>query len=105
MRKPVINIKNPRVKSILITILEILVVAGIIFGVLMFIYSKVNKEADKTSGIAKQQESTVSKKSVKYLLLIQKNATNIYVAKYTDNINNREIVKVFPCSVGDKFKP
>ena len=79
MRKPIINIKNPRVKSILITILEILVVAGIIFGVLMFIYSKVNKEADKTSGIAKQEETKVAKNDTKYLLLVNKQLNKVYV--------------------------
>ncbi|MCR5429658.1 MAG: hypothetical protein K6E58_00295 [Eubacterium sp.] len=105
MRKPIINIKNPRVKSILITILEILVVAGIIFGVLMFIYSKVNKEADKKSGIAKQQESTVSKQSKKYFLAVSKKLNTVVVYKYTDNLNSKKLEKAFKASVGDKVKP
>lgn len=104
MRKPIINIKNPRVKSILITILEILVVAGIIFGVLMFIYSKVNKEADKTSGVAKQEESTVSKKSTKYFLAVGKKQNIVIAYKFTDNINAKSFVKAFKASVGKKVK-
>ncbi len=81
MRKPIINIKNPKVKSILITILEIIVVAGIIFGALMFIYSQVNEDAEKKSGVANQKEIKVSKKSTKYLLLVEKEYNKIYVAK------------------------
>ena len=104
MRKPIINIKNPRVKSVLITILEILVVAGIIFGVLMFIYSKVNKEADKNSGIA-TKETTVSKQSVKYLLHVSKEHNSIVVFKYTDDINKKESDRAFTCSIGKKVKP
>ncbi len=105
MRNPINNIKNPRVKSILITILEILVVAGIIFGVLMFIYSKVNKEADKKSGIANKQETTVSKQSTKYFLAIGKEQNEVIAYKYTDNLNNKSFVKAFKASIGTKVKP
>ena len=110
MRNPINNIKNPRVKSTLITILEILVVAGIIFGVLMFIYSKVNKEADKTSGIAKQEETSLSKNSTKYYIIVDKkwNRANIY--KYTTkfNYNNEDDIRknhnTINCNVGKKVK-
>ncbi len=105
MRNPINNIKNPRVKSILITILEILVVAGIIFGVLMFIYSKVNKEADKNSGVARQQESTVSKKSTKFFLTVGTKQNIVVVYKYTENLNNKSYVKAFRASVGKKVIP
>lgn len=105
MRKPIVNIKNPRVKSILITILEILVVAGIIFGVLMFIYTRVNKEADKTSGIAKQEETKISKKSIKYFLVVGKRQNVVVVYKYTEDINKKSFVKAFKASVGKKVKP
>lgn len=104
MRNPIETIKNPKVKSVLITILEILIVAGIIFGVLMFIYSKVNKEADKKSGIAKTQETTVSKKSVKYFLTISKKHNVVVAYKYTDNLNEKSFVKAFKASVGKKAK-
>ena len=104
MRNPIETIKNPKVKSVLITILEILVVAGIIFGVLMFIYSKVNKEADKKSGIAKTQETTISKKSVKYYLAVSKKHNVVVVYKYTDNLNEKTFVKAFKASVGKKAK-
>lgn len=111
MRNPIDTIKNPKVKSVLITILEILVVAGIIFGVLMFIYSKVNKEADKTSGVAKQEETKISKKSTKYYIVVDKkwNRANIY--KYTTKFdyNNKDVlfnnlVKYINCNVGKKVK-
>lgn len=104
MRKPIINIKNPRVKSILITILEILVVAGIIFGVLMFIYSKVNKEADKTSGVAKQEETKVSKETKKYIVSVHKNFSLAEVWSYTTDINKYQHEKSLKCSVGKKVK-
>ena len=42
-------IKNKKFKNAAVTILEILVVAGIIFGGLMFARSKVSQEADKTT--------------------------------------------------------
>lgn len=105
MRKPIINIKNPRVKSILITILEILVVAGIIFGVLMFIYSKVNKEADKTSGIAKQEETKVSKETKKYIISVHKDFSLAEVWSYTTDINKYQHEKSLKCSVGKRVKP
>lgn len=104
MRNPINNIKNPKVKSVLITILEILVVAGIIFGVLMFIYSKVNKEADKTSGVAKQEETKVSKKSTKYYLVVSPKQSVVAVYKYTGNPNAKTFVKPFLASVGKKVK-
>ena len=104
MRKPIINIKNPRVKSILITILEILIVAGIIFGVLMFIYSKVNKEADKKSGITNEKETKVSKTDTKYILAINVKGNEAYTLKYTTDIKKAEIEKRFICSVGKKVK-
>ena len=42
-------IKNKKFKNVAVTILEILVVAGIIFGGLMFARSKVSQEADKAA--------------------------------------------------------
>ena len=105
MRNPIDVIKNPKVKSVLITILEILVVAGIIFGVLMFIYSKVNKEADKKSGVANKEETTVSKQSIKYYLVIGKEQNVIIAYKYTENLNNKSFVKAIKASVGSKVKP
>ncbi len=87
-----------------------MVVAGIIFGVLMFIYSKVNKEADKTSGVAKQEETSLSKNSTKYYIIVDKkwNRANIY--KYTTkfNYNNEDDIRknhnTINCNVGKKVK-
>lgn len=45
-------IKSKKFKNILITVCEILVVAGIIFGALMYLQYKVNQEADKASGLS-----------------------------------------------------
>ena len=104
MRNPIDTIKNPKVKSVLITILEILVVAGIIFGVLMFIYSKVNKEADKTSGVAKQEETKVSKETKKYIVSVHKNFSLAEVWSYTTDINKYQHEKSLKCSVGKKVK-
>ena len=104
MRNPIDLIKNPKVKSVLITILEILVVAGIIFGVLMFIYSKVNKEADKTSGVAKQEETKVSKETKKYIVSVHKNFSLAEVWSYTTDINKYQHEKSLKCSVGKKVK-
>ena len=42
-------VKEKRFKNTVITLLEILIVAGIIFGGLMFIQNKVTSEADKAS--------------------------------------------------------
>ena len=105
MRNPIDSIKNPKVKSVLITILEILVVAGIIFGVLMFIYSKVNKEADKTSGVAKQEETKVSKETKKYIVSVHKNFSLAEVWSYTTDIKVYKHEKSLKCSVGKKVKP
>ena len=102
MRKPIMNIKNPRVKSILITILEILIVAGIIFGVLMFIYSKVNKEADKKSGITNEKERTVSQNATKYVLSVSKKNNVAVIYKYTSDISKKEFKDSFKVSVGKK---
>ena len=61
-------LKSKKFKNILITIVEILVVAGIIFAALMYMQSKINKDADKTSGVGNtiatdEEEKTVQKQS------------------------------------------
>lgn len=103
MSKSFINFKNPKTKDMIITILEVLLVAGIIFGALMFIYNKVNKEADITSGTVKKTEKK-SKDASKYLISVNKSKNVLVVYKTSKNMSNRTAVKTFKCSVGSKVK-
>ena len=63
-------IKNKKFKNVAVTILEILVVAGIIFGGLMFARSKVSQEADKAAKNnvkdVKEQETKENEKADKF---------------------------------------
>lgn len=96
--------KNPKIKNLVFTILEVLVVAGIIFGVLMYIYNGVNKDADKTSGVANSR--SVSNKKVKnyYIMSLNIKKKALIVYKASSNLSNRKVYKVMPCSVGKKVK-
>lgn len=96
---------NKKTKNIIITIIEIIVVAGIIFGVLMFIYSRVNKEADNQSNLSnKTNQETKSKYDKKYLISVNKAKQTIIVYSYTTDINQRKAEKVMLCSVSEKVK-
>lgn len=97
---------KPKTREILITIGEIVLVAGIIFGVLMFIYSRVQHEADQTSGVKNSiEETTKSKDALKYLLKVNKTKQRMQIYKYTLDINDKQLVKTFSCSVASDIKP
>ena len=59
-------VKEKRFKNTVITLLEILIVAGIIFGALMFIQNKVTSEADKASKLSGKgvEEETENKRQL-----------------------------------------
>lgn len=100
---------NKKYKNILITICEILVVAGIIFGALMFIQHKVNKEADKVSGIGGVEAESKTKKadtgSDNYYIEVNiyKNAVIVY--QYSKDGKTKKPYKVFDCSIGEELEP
>ncbi len=102
-------LKNKKAKNLIITISEILFVAGIIFGILMFVQNKINKEADVTSGLNKNQsnEETTAQAnnySDKYTIEvnIKKNAVIIY--QYSKDKKSKKPYKVFRCTIGSSVK-
>lgn len=100
-------IKSKKFKNIVITILEILVVAGIIFGGLMFAKSKISKEADKTSENSgksvEQKETKKDDKSNRYYIEINKRLNAVIIYQYAKDKKSKEQVNVFSCSLGDKL--
>lgn len=99
---------NKRFKNIFITICEILVVAGIIFAILMFLQNKVNKEADKASGLSGTGTAKEAEKQVRgsgyydIEVNLKKNAVIIY--QYSKDKKSKKPYKVLKCSVGKDLK-
>ena len=58
-------LESKKFKNTAITIIEILIVAGIIFGGLMFIQKKVSNEADKAAGVGQSGIDKTSKQKEK----------------------------------------
>lgn len=102
--------KNKKMKNILITLCEILVVASIIFGALMFIQNKVSKEADKLSGVDKTVDSKEeeTKKadsgSDKYYIEVNMKKSAMIVYQYSSDKKTKKPYKIFKCSVGSDLK-
>lgn len=106
-------IKSKKFKNISITVVEILVVAGIIFGGLMFIQNKVTKEADKTAESSgesvKQDEEKKEEKSDNYYIEVNKRLNAVIIYQYSKDKKSKEPIKVFRCCLGQdlpkgKFK-
>lgn len=102
--------KNKKFKNILITLCEILVVAGIIFGALMFIQNKVSKEADKLSGVDKTvgskeaETKKVDSGSDKYYIEVNIKKSAMIVYQYSSDKKTKKPYKIFKCSVGSDLK-
>lgn len=102
-------LKSKKFKNILITIVEILVVAGIIFAALMYMQSKINKDADKTSGVGNtiatdEEEKTVQKQSDEFYLQINMAKNVMVVYRYDADKKNKIAYKIFPCTLGENIK-
>ncbi len=108
----ILNLKqiftNKKAKNILITVCEILVVAGIIFGVLMLIYSKINKDASQIGNVSQSAEDTETRTTEEgsdeyYIEVnIRKNAMIVY--QYAKDKKTKTPYKIFKCSVGSQVK-
>lgn len=102
-------LKSKKFKNILITIVEILVVAGIIFAALMYMQSKINKDADKTSGVGNniakdEEEETVQKQADEFYLQINMAKNVMVVYRYDADKKNKTAYKIFPCTLGENVK-
>lgn len=100
-------IRNKKFKNLLLTACEILLVAGIIFGGLMFVYSKINQESKHIGGVNTAENSANQNDEVgsdKYYIEvnIKKNAMIIY--QYSKDKKTKKPYKVFKCSIGDDVK-
>lgn len=98
-------VKEKRFKNTVITLLEILIVAGIIFGGLMFIQNKVTSEADKASKLSGKgvEEETENKKTAfsdRYYIEVNKKLKAVIVYQYSKDKKTKVAVKSFRCSVG-----
>ena len=102
-------LKSKKFKNILITIVEIIVVAGIIFAALMYMQSKINKDADKTSGVGNtiatdEEEETVQKQADEFYLQINMAKNVMVVYRYDADKKNKTAYKIFPCTLGENVK-
>ena len=102
-------VKSKKFKNVFITVLEILVVAGLIFGVLMFFLNKVNEEADKSSGLGtvenqKKEEKKEDKGSNKYYIEVNMKKSAVIVYQYLSDKKTKKPYKAFQCSVGSDVK-
>lgn len=108
----VLNIKslfaNKKFKNVLLTIFEILVVAGIIFGALMFMQHKIDKEADKVSGLSGTGAESETKKadtgSDNYYIEVNLKKNAVIVYQYSKDKKTKKLYKVFNCSVGEALE-
>ena len=97
-------IKEKRFKNTVTTLLEILIVAGIIFGALMFIQNKVTSEADKASKLSGKgvEEETENKKTAfsdRYYIEVNKKLKAVTVYQYSKDKKTKVAVKSFRCSL------
>lgn len=99
---------NKKFKNIFITVCEILIVAGIIFGALMYIQHKINKEADIVSGLSGTGEERETKKaeagSDNYYLEVNLKKNAIIVYQYSKDKKTKNPYKVFRCSPGSELE-
>lgn len=98
-------VKSKKLKNIAITVVEILLVAGIIFGGLMFFQSKIEKEGEQKAKIhnegVKPQESKDSEKTDKYDIEVNKRLRAVIIYQYSKDKKTKEQIKVFRCCVGE----
>lgn len=103
------KLQNKKLKNALIMIIEILIVSGIIFGVLMYFQGKVNKEAEKAGGLSgKGIENETKKADVEslddYYIQINKKLNALIVYRYSKDRKTKTAYKSFRCSVGRDLK-
>ena len=100
-------LESKKFKNTAITIIEILIVAGIIFGGLMFIQNKVSNEADKTAGVGQSGRDKASKQKEKgsdnYYIEINKKLRTVIVYQYSKDKKSKMPIKSFKCMIGDKL--
>ena len=100
-------LKSKKFKNTAITVLEILIVAGIIFGGLMFIQNKVSNEADKAAGVGQSGRDKASKQKEKgsdnYYIEINKKLRTVIVYQYSKDKKSKMPIKSFKCMIGDKL--
>lgn len=98
-------VKSKKLKNIAITVVEILLVAGIIFGGLMFFQSKIEKEGEQKAKIHNEgvmpQESKDSEKTDKYDIEVNKRLSAVIIYQYSKDKKTKEQIKVFRCCVGE----
>ena len=103
-------LENKRFRNTAFTIIEIFVVAGIIFAALMFLYGKVNKEADRVNGLNGKgvETETKTKKqntdSNDYYIEINQKQNACIIYRYSKDKKTKNPYKVFSCSVGKNVK-
>lgn len=100
-------LESKKFKNTVITIIEILIVAGIIFGGLMFVQNKVSNEADKAAGVGQSGRDKSSKQKEKgsdnYYIEINKKLRTVIVYQYSKDKKSKKPIKSFKCMIGDKL--
>ena len=101
-------VKEKRFKNTVITLLEILIVAGIIFGALMFIQNKVTSEADKASKLSGKgvEEETENKKTAfsdRYYIEVNKKLKAVIVYQYSKDKKTKVAVKLLDAQLERVF--
>lgn len=103
--------KSKKTKNTLYTIMEILVVAGIIFGAMMFVYNRINKgsESGSISKVvdenSKEQAQKNKKLNTDYYIEVNLSKNAMVIYEYNDKKHKKKTpVKVFNCSIGKELK-
>lgn len=88
---------NKKFKNIFITVIEILVVAGIIYGAMMLVLEKINYDADKIGITSEKKEEEKGTGNYTVQVNLAKNAVIIYEI---NKDKSKDAIKVFPASIG-----
>lgn len=91
---------NKKFKNIFFTVIEILVVAGIIYGAMMFVLDKIDSDADKVGVTSEKKEEEKGTGNYTIEVNLAKNAVIIYEI---NKDKSKDAVKVFPASIGKEL--
>lgn len=100
-------IKSKKIKNILITTCEVIFVAAIIFGALMFLQNKINKESTENVRIYSNngdKETSISEGIDKYYIEVNIKNNTMIIYQYLKDKQTKQPYKVFNCSVGKNVK-
>ena len=105
MNKLIDKFKNDKkFRSIISTVIEMILVAGILFAILMYAESKINSEADKTSGLSDIEKNETTTAKLNKVYDVEINKANKYITIYQTVDGNRKVIMSYNASIGKNLK-